>query len=110
MSDPSSASTARAPSADANGAATTDESLMDRYCAGDQAAFDALFRRYAGSLVRFLTDEVGPAQAAEVTQVVFMTMHEDRQRYRAGTTFASWLFAIARNTALDLNRSAPQAP
>jgi RNA polymerase sigma-70 factor (ECF subfamily) len=86
----------------------TDEELMDRYCAGDQEAFDALFQRYTGRLVRFLTRMVGPAQAVDIAQVTFLKVHENRHRYRVGATFASWIFTIARNTALDHLRSAPK--
>jgi len=86
----------------------TDEELMDRYCAGDTAAFDALFERYTRRLVRFLTNMVGPAQALDVAQVTFMKVHSNRHRYRAGANFAAWIFTIARNTALDHLRSAPK--
>lgn len=81
---------------------------MDRYCAGEVAAFDVLFRRYAGRLVRFLSPMVGRTHAHDVAQVTFMKLHENRHRYRAGASFAAWAFTIARNTALDHVRSAPQ--
>jgi len=86
----------------------SDEALMDRYCAGDVAAFDLLFRRYTGRLVRFLSPMVGRTHAHDVAQVTFMKLHENRHRYRAGASFAAWAFTIARNTALDHIRSAPQ--
>ena len=87
---------------------TTDELLMDRYCAGDQQAFDELFKRYTPRLVRFLTNMVGNAQAVDIAQVTFLKVHQNRHRYRAGATVASWVFTIARNTALDHLRSAPK--
>ena len=86
----------------------TDEVLMDRYCAGDVVAFDALFERYTRRLVRFLSNMVGSAQAADIAQVTFLKVHENRHRYRAGATVAAWIFTIARNTALDHLRSAPK--
>lgn len=81
-----------------------DEALMDRYCAGDASAFDALFTRYALRLTRFVTPFVGPAQAPDVVQVAFMKLHENRARYRTGARFSTWMFTIAKNTALDALR------
>ena len=97
-----------AQSASVKSAEVTDEELMDRYCAGDTAAFDDLFERYTRRLVRFLTNMVGPAQAVDVAQVTFLKLHQNRHRYRVGANFAAWIFTIARNTALDHLRSAPK--
>lgn len=84
-----------------------DEELMDRYCGGDAGAFDELFRRFAPRLLRFARPMVGAAQAHDVVQMTFLKMHENRHRYRNGAKVSSWLFTIARNTALDHVRSAP---
>lgn len=81
---------------------------MDRYCAGDPAAFELLFERFSRRLVRFLTRMVGPAQAKDLTQITFLKVHENRHRYRVGASAASWIFTIARNSALDFLRSAPK--
>lgn len=81
---------------------------MDRYCAGDPAAFDLLFGRFSRRLVRFLTNMVGPTQAKDITQLTFLKVHENRHRYRVGASAASWIFTIARNSALDYLRSAPK--
>lgn len=81
---------------------------MDRYCAGDPAAFEQLFERYSRRLVRFLTGMVGPTQAKDLAQLTFLKVHENRHRYRVGASVASWIFTIARNSALDFLRSAPK--
>lgn len=81
---------------------------MDRYCAGDAAAFTALFERYTPRLVGFLVRMVGPAQAKDLAQITFLKVHENRHRYRVGANVASWIFTIARNSALDFLRSAPK--
>lgn len=86
----------------------SDELLMDRYCAGDAAAFTTLFRRYGRRLVRFLTPYVGPAQAEDCAQLAFLKVHQSRSNFRVGARVAPWLFAIARNVALDHLRSAPR--
>jgi len=86
----------------------SDEQLMDRYCSGEIAAFDQLFSRFEGRLVRFLSQMVGPTQAMDVTQITFLKVHQNRHRYQAGRNVAAWVFTIARNTALDFLRSAPR--
>jgi RNA polymerase sigma factor (sigma-70 family) len=86
----------------------SDEELMDRYCAGETAAFDELFKRFQGRLVRFLTQMVGPTTAVDVAQITFLKVHENRHRYKTGHNLAAWVFTIARNTALDHIRSAPR--
>ncbi|HEY4222532.1 MAG TPA: RNA polymerase sigma factor [Myxococcota bacterium] len=80
---------------------------MDRYCAGDAAAFEVIFKRYAARLLRFTRPIVGVSQAQDIVQVTFLKLHESRHRYRTGARLSSWLFTIARNTALDHVRSAP---
>lgn len=87
---------------------TTDEVLMDRYCAGDAMAFTALFRRYHRRLVRFVTPYVGPSQAEDCAQQAFMKVHVSRSSFRVGAKVAPWFFTIARNQALDHLRSAPR--
>lgn len=89
-------------------AAPSDEALMDRYCAGDPYAFSTLFRRYARRLVRFVTPYVGPTHAEDCVQQTFLKVHTARDRFHVGAKVAPWLFAIARNQALDHVRSAPR--
>lgn len=84
----------------------TDEALMDRYCAGDPLAFEELFRRYSKRLTRFVTPYVGPAQAEDTAQQVFLKMHRARSTFRVGARVAPWLFTIGKNLALDHLRSA----
>ena len=84
----------------------TDEALMDRYCVGEVTAFEELFRRYAPRLTRFVTPYVGPTQAEDTAQQVFLKMHHARSTFRAGARVAPWLFTIGKNLALDHLRSA----
>lgn len=86
----------------------SDEELMDNYCAGDSSAFAEIYQRYNGRLIGFLVKMVGYTQAHDVAQVTFMKVHKNRHKYRSNHKFASWIFTIARNTALDHLRSAPR--
>jgi len=70
----------------------------------DPRAFAPLYDRYATAIYRFCYRKVGdPDVANDLTAQVFVKAIERLDRYqpRAGATFRSWLFAIARNTITD---------
>src|SRR5580700_6085163 len=69
----------------------------------DSAAFDALFRECATDVHGYLISLLGDRSAAEdLTALAFERLFRSRSRLdrRRGTPRA-WLFAIARNAALD---------
>jgi RNA polymerase sigma-70 factor (ECF subfamily) len=77
-----------------------DAQLMLAFRAGDAGAFDALFRCWAGRVLRYLGRLVrDPAVAEELVQEVFLRVHRAREGYRADARFSTWLFTIATNVA-----------
>jgi RNA polymerase sigma-70 factor (ECF subfamily) len=77
-----------------------DVRLMLAFRDGDDAAFDALFERWAGKLLRFLERMVrDPAVAEELVQETFLRVHRARARYAADAKFSTWLYTIASNVA-----------
>ena len=79
-----------------------DVELMLAFRAGDEAAFDALFRRWSGPLSRFLERMVGDfATAEELVQEAFLRVHRARDRYVPDARFSTWLYRIASNLALN---------
>ena len=89
-----------------------DVRLMLAFRAGDAAAFEALFRRWSGPLLRFLERMVRDlATAEELVQEVFIRVHGARDRYRPEARFSTWLYRIATNLALnELRRPRHRAP
>jgi RNA polymerase sigma-70 factor (ECF subfamily) len=87
-------------------AVSGERTTVERLEAGDQAAFAALYDRYAplvyGIAKRILDD---PTQAEDVTQSVF-TMLWTRPHVFSGGSFGAWISRVARNAALDVVRSA----
>jgi RNA polymerase sigma factor (sigma-70 family) len=78
----------------------------------DDAAFDALFRECASDLHGYTISLLGDRSAAEdVTALAFERLYRARTRLdpRRGTPRA-WLFAIARNAALDELRRRRRKP
>ena len=66
------------------------------------AAFEELVVRYQARLVRVLEHLVGSRELAEdLTQEVFLRVFRARKQYAAGAKFATWLFTIANNAALE---------
>ena len=79
---------------------------------GDAGAFDVLFRRWAGRVLRYVGRMVrDPAVAEELVQEVFLRVHRARERYAPDAKFSTWLFTIATNVARnELRRPEQRAP
>ncbi len=70
------------------------------------AAFEELVLRYESRLVRVLEHVVGSRDLAEdLTQEVFLRVYRSRKQYVPGAKFATWLFTIANNAALNALRN-----
>jgi len=79
-----------------------DVDLMLAFCAGDDAAFDGLFARWAGPLLNFLERMVGDrGTAEELAQETFLRVHRARGRYEPRARFSTWLYRIGTNLALN---------
>jgi RNA polymerase sigma-70 factor, ECF subfamily len=79
-----------------------DSELVRQIQSGDSAAFDELMRRYKRPVVNFVYRMLGnAADADDVTQEVFVRVYQNLDGYRLETKFSTWLFALARNAAID---------
>jgi RNA polymerase sigma-70 factor (ECF subfamily) len=82
-----------------------DAGLMLRYRDGDAAAFAALYAHYKGPLYRYLLRHVRNAcAAADLFQEVWSHLIATRDRYEPRAKFATFLFHIAHNCAVDFFR------
>jgi RNA polymerase sigma-70 factor (ECF subfamily) len=75
---------------------------MERYAAGEDAAFallyDSLAPRILGYLVRRTND---PRDAEDLLQQTMLQIHRARGRFIAGAEVTPWAFAIARHLLVD---------
>jgi len=102
------------PSADEPG---SDQELVLRVRAGDQAAFQTLFQTYHGPLCAFVYHYLGARDLAEeIVQDVFLFVWERREAWDVKTSVKNYLFTAARNGALSylrhervIERHAPEA-
>jgi RNA polymerase sigma-70 factor (ECF subfamily) len=77
-----------------------DVRLMLALRAGDESAFDALFGRWSGPVLRYVERIVrDPSAAEELVQEVFLRVHRARERYQPDARFSTWLFTIATRLA-----------
>ena len=85
----------------------TDEQLMARAKAGNDAAFEDLYHRYARRLKGFFFLQLGGDEelAADATHDVFLRAYEARNRYQEGKSVSTWLFTIAYNICRNHYRS-----
>lgn len=78
---------------------------MLAYAAGDAAAFDVLYARHEGALMRFVRRLLGvklAAQADEVFQDTWMRIVSARASFSPqGASWRTWAFTIAHNLAMD---------
>ena len=76
--------------------------LISRARKGDDAAFEALIERYRAKIyaicLRILCAE---QDAQDAAQEAMIKMYCSINRYNFRSTFATWAYTIARNTALD---------
>ncbi len=79
-----------------------DVALMLAFQAGDDSAFDGLYHRWAGPLLRYLERMVGDTGTAEeLLQDAFLRLHGARERYEPRARFSTFLYRIATNLALN---------
>ncbi len=80
--------------------------LVGRCQAGDVAAFGDLIEHFEKRVFHFVFRMTGQAQDAEdITQETFVKVWKNIHRFRQGNVFSTWLFTIARRTALNQLRT-----
>ncbi len=89
-----------------NAAVMNDREWIQSACKGDDEAFAQLVRRHSGGLhravARILADD---AEAWDVVQMAFVRAWQRLDRYDPRYSFATWLYRIGTNLAIDLLRS-----
>jgi len=82
-----------------------DAALMVKASAGDVPSFEMLLARNRTAVVGHLYRLVhNRAIAEELAQDVFLRVYRSRKSYQPGAKFATWLFRITTNVALNWRR------
>jgi RNA polymerase sigma factor (sigma-70 family) len=93
---------ARPKSDPASWRADPDVLMMERARDGDMDAFQVLFTKYSGAIVKFAYRFLGSRdRAEEVAQTAFLQLFRARKRYKPTARFATFLYRIAANLCLN---------
>lgn len=63
--------------------------------------FSALYQEYQPKIQRYLSHFSGEAEAADLTQTVFLKVSRSLDGFRGESSLATWIYRIATNTAND---------
>jgi RNA polymerase sigma-70 factor, ECF subfamily len=64
-------------------------------------AFDEVYTEFQPKIQRFLCRLVGPDDAEDLTQEVFLKVSKALPEFRGDSTLSTWIYRIASNSALD---------
>ena len=82
-----------------------DEALIAAALNGSAYAWEKLVKRYEGRIYNLGLRLTGNASdAMDLMQDVFLGVYQNLHRFRGDAKFSSWIFRIAHNKAVDLNR------
>ena len=84
---------------------TDDFELIERTRAGDQLAFEELYRRYVRKIYNLAYRMVGGGpEPEELTQEVFLQAYKNLGHFQGKSNFYTWLYRVACNTCLQFLR------
>ena len=82
-----------------------DEALIAAALNGSLRAWEKLVRRYEGKIYNQGLRLMGnSSDAMDLMQEVFLGVYRNLHRFRGDAKFSSWVFRIAYNKAMDMNR------
>jgi len=86
-----------------NGDPNTDEALVARFQAGEERAFELLWKRHESrvsrAVSRYLKD---PDLLQDVVQESFVKAYKGMKNFRCDSMFYTWLYRIALNTCFNV--------
>jgi RNA polymerase sigma-70 factor (ECF subfamily) len=84
----------------------SDETLVGRCLAGDQAAFEGIVVRYQRGLFNVALRLLGSYEdARDCTQTAFVKAYEHLDTFDVSQRFVSWIYRILRNECLNTLRA-----
>jgi RNA polymerase sigma factor (sigma-70 family) len=82
-----------------------DREVLERFRIGDEAAVKAVYDRFGGPVFALSMSILGEhGLAADATQQTFIKAWRAASTYDPERSFAPWIYAIARRTAIDIYR------
>lgn len=85
--------------------------IIKKAQAGDELAFNRLFKKYKSFVDNLLYHYVKDRdEAKDLTNVVFLKVHDKLSTFKAYASFGGWLRIIANRTAIDYLRRIESKP
>lgn len=82
-----------------------DDALIAAALNGSAYAWEKLVKRYEGRIYNHGLRLTGnQSDAMDLMQEVFLGVYRNLHRFRGDAKFSSWIFRIAHNKAMDMNR------
>jgi len=78
--------------------------LVLRCQTGDEAAFAELYDKFSERTLRYLNGLLGPEEAGDVHQEVWLTVFQKISTLHSVRGFRTWLYQITRHRAIDALR------
>jgi RNA polymerase sigma-70 factor (ECF subfamily) len=83
-----------------------DRQLVQTIRAGDADAFETLVRRKTSKVYALCYRIIGNAEdAKDISQLVFLKLWENLEKYDPSYTFDTWLYRMVTNVAIDFMRN-----
>ena len=83
----------------------SDNEIIIQYLNGDKDAFTEIVNRYLKLIYNFTYRLVGNEKVAEdISQEVFLKAWKNIKKFDLEKNFKTWIFSIAKNTAIDYLR------
>jgi RNA polymerase sigma-70 factor (ECF subfamily) len=83
----------------------SDQQLILAYLKGNQDSLEILISRYLQPIYGFICQFTkNSADAQDITQEVFIKVWRNLKKFDCKKSFKSWLYTIAKNTAIDFLR------
>jgi RNA polymerase sigma-70 factor, ECF subfamily len=89
---------------------SSDEALVARAAAGEDAAFETLVKRYQHRVYRLVCRLTSETDAPDILQETFLQVHRHLPAFRGESRFSTWLYRIATNAALMHRRAQARRP
>ncbi|MFH1129660.1 MAG: RNA polymerase sigma factor [Patescibacteria group bacterium] len=88
-----------------------DDNLIKEYLDGDEKSFEILVQQYLKLIYNFVYRKINNvAEAEDITQEIFLKVWRNIKKFDQDKKFKSWIFTIAKNTAIDWLRKKKSLP
>lgn len=89
----------------------TDMEVVRNVLAGDTGAFSHLVDRYGDMVYSLVRRTIGDGdEAQDVTQDIFVKVYSSLGKYNAASSFSTWLYRVAYNSAVSHMRKNNRRP